>query len=93
MISFFQELRPDGKIESFNKTGKQKKIDSVHVGSYCDHCKIVFEVLRSYYHFCSGQEIGLSLPEQDIEMGNKKQEMDEWRRKYKKEKGYSIQEM
>ena len=47
----------------------------------------------SYYHFCLCLETRLFLSEQAIERGNKKQEMDEMRREYIKERGYNIQEM
>ena len=93
VTSFYQELRPECKIQSFYTTGKQKKIDCFHVDGYCDHCKTVFEAMGCYYHFCSCQETCPSLSEQDIERGNKKREMDELRREYIKERGYKIQEM
>ena len=93
VMSFYQELRPECKIQSFYTTGKQKKIDCFHVDGYCDHCKTVFEAMGCYYHFCSCQETRPSLSEQDIERGNKKREMDELRREYIKERGYKIQEM
>ena len=93
VMSFYQELRPECKIQSFYTTGKQKKIDCFHVDSYCDHCKTVFEAMGCYYHFCSCQETRPSLSEQDIERGNKKREMDELRREYIRERGYKIQDI
>ena len=41
VMYFYQELRPECKIQSFYITGKQKKIDCFHVDGYCDHCKTV----------------------------------------------------
>ena len=76
VMSFYQELRPECKIQSFYTTRKQKKIDCFHVDDYCDHCKTVIEAMGCYYHFCSCQETRPSLSEQDIERGNKKREMD-----------------
>ena len=93
VMSFFQESRPECKIESFFTSGKQKKIDCFNVDGYCDHCKTVFEAMGCYYHFCSCQEARPSLTEQDIERGNKKREMNEMRREYIQEKGYKVEEM
>ena len=93
VMSFYQESRPECKIESFFTSGKQKKIDCFNVDGYCDHCKTVFEAMGCYYHFCSCQETRPSLTEQDIERGNKKREMDDMRREYIKEKGYKVEEM
>ena len=39
VMSLYQELRPECKIESFYTNGKQKKIECFHVHGYCDHCK------------------------------------------------------
>ena len=93
VMSFYQESRPECKIESFFTSGKQKKIDCFNVDGYCDHCKTVFEAMGCYYHFCSCQKTRPSLTEQDIERGNKKREMDDMRREYIKEKGYKVEEM
>ena len=51
IVSFYQELRPECKTESFYNTAKQKKIDCFHVDGYCNHCKTVFEAMGCYYHF------------------------------------------
>ena len=93
VMSFYQELRPESKNQSFYTAGKQKKIDCFHVDAYCDHCKTVFEAMGCYYHFSSCQETRPSLSEQDIERGNEKREMDELRREYIKERGSKIQEL
>ena len=92
-MCFYQEARPECKIESFFTTGKQKKIDCFNVDGYCDHCKTIFEAMGCYYHFCSSQEARPSLREQDIELGNKKREMDDMRREYIRKKGYKEEEM
>ena len=93
VMSFYQESRPECKIESFFTSGKQKKIDCFNVDVYCDHCKTVLEAMGCYYHFCSCQKARPSLTEQDIERGNKKREMDDMRREYIKEKGYKVEKM
>ena len=90
VMSFYQELRPECKIQSFYTTGKQKKTDCFLVDGYCDHCKTVFEAMGCYYHFCSCQETRPLLSEQDIERGNKKREMDELRREYIKERNVGV---
>ena len=56
VMSVYQELRPECKIESLYTTGKQKKIDCFHVDGQCDRCKTVFEAMDCYYHFCSCQK-------------------------------------
>ena len=93
VMSFYQEKRPECKIDSFFKSGKQKKIDCFNVDGYCDHCKTMFGAMGCYYHFCSCQESRPSLTDQYIERGNKKREMDDMRREYIKEKGYKNEEM
>ena len=93
VTSFYQESRPECKIESFLTSGKQKKIDCFNVDGYCDHCETVFEAMGCYYQFCSCQEVRPYLTEQDIERGNKKREMDDMRREHIKEKGYKVEEM
>ena len=74
-------------------SGKQKQIECFNVDSYCDHCKTVFEAIGCYYHFCFCQEARPALTDQDFERGNKKREMDDLRREYKKGKGYKVEEM
>ena len=58
LMSFYKELRPEGKIRSFFTSKKQNKIECFHVDGYCDHCKTMFEAMACYYHFCSCQERG-----------------------------------
>ena len=45
VMSFYHELRPEHKIESFYTTGKQENFDCFHYDGYCDHCKTVFEAM------------------------------------------------
>ena len=93
VMSNFQATRPECKIESYYTTGQQKKIDCFSVDGYCDHCKTVFEAMGCYFHFCQCQEARPSLTDDDIKSGTKKREMDELRKDYNREKGYSIEEM
>ena len=47
VMPFYQELRPECKIDRIYTTGKPKKIDCFHVEDYYDydHCKTVFEAM------------------------------------------------
>ena len=69
VISYFQQSRPDCKIESNVTTGRQKKIDCFSVDGICYHCNIVFKTMGSYYQYCPCQEALLSLTDTDIERG------------------------
>ena len=93
VMSYYQQTRPECKIESFHTSGNQKKIDCFNVDGYCNHCKTVFEAMGCYYHFCPCQETRPSLSDEDIERGSKRREMDDLRREYIRVKGYKIEEM
>ena len=58
----------------------------VSLDGFCAHCKIVFEAMGGFYHYCPCQEARPSLTEEDIERGNKKREIDQMRKQYIKEK-------
>ena len=51
LMSYYQETKPECRIESFHTSGNQKKIDSFNVDGFCDHFKTVFEAMGCYYHF------------------------------------------
>ena len=91
--SYFQQSRPECKIESNVTTGRQKKIDCFKVNVICYHCNTVFEAMGCYYHYCPCQEARPSLTDTDIERGVKKRQQDEMRRDYIQQKGYEIVEM
>ena len=93
VLSYFQQSRPQCKIESNVTTGRQKKIDCSSVDGICYHCNTVFEAMGCYYHYCSCQEARPSLTDSDIERGMKKRQQDEMRRDYIQQKGYEIVEM
>ena len=93
VMFFFQRTRPEGKIESFFTTGKQKKIDCFSVNGFRSHCNTVFEAMGCFYHFCPCQELRPSLTEEDIQRGSKKRELDALRRHYIQEKGFKVIEM
>ena len=87
--------KPDQNAELRASTHLEikKKIDCFNVDGYCDHCKTVFEAMGCYCHFFPCQETRPSLSDEDIERGNKRREMNDWRREYICEKGYKIEEM
>ena len=93
VMSYFQQSRPECKIESNATTSRQKKIDCFSVDGICYHCIIVFEAMGCYYHYCHCQEARPSLTDTDIERGIKKRQQDEMRRDYIQQKGYQIIEM
>ena len=80
-------------IESFYTTGRQKKIDCFSVDGFCSHCNTVFEAMGCFYHFCPCQELRSSLTEEDIKRGIRRRELDELRRSYIQEKGFTVNEM
>ena len=90
VLSYFQQSRPDCKIESNVTTGRQKKIDCFSVDGICYHCNTVFEAMGCYYQYCPCQEARPSLTDTDIERGKKKRQQDEMRRVYIQHMGYQI---
>ena len=93
VLSYFQQSRPDCKIESNVTTGRQKKIDCFSVDGVCYLCNTVFEPMGCYCHYCPCQEARPSLTDSDIERGTKKRQQDKRSRDYILEKGYQIVEM
>ena len=93
VLSCFQQLRPECRIDSNVTTGREKKIDCYSVDGVCNHCNTVFEAMECYYHYCPCQEARPSLSDADIEKGVKKKEQDEMLRDYIRQKGYQIVEI
>ena len=93
VLLYFQQSRPDCKIESNVTTGRQKKIDCFSVDGICYHCNIVFEAIGCYFHYCPCQEARPSLSDNEIMRGIKKREQDQMRKEYIQQKGYKIIEM
>ena len=87
---YFQQSRPDCKIESNIITGRQQKIDCFSVDGICYHCNTVFEAMGCYYHYCPCQEARTSLTDTDTERGVKKRQQDEMCRDYIQQKRYEI---
>ena len=90
VVTYFQRTRPDCKNESFYTTGRQKKIDRFSVDGFCSHCHTVCESMGWFYHFCPRQELRPSLTEEDIKRGTRRRELDELRRSYLQEKGFTV---
>ena len=82
---YFQRLRADCKIERFYTTGNQKKIDCFKADGFSAHCNTVFQAIVCFYHHCPCQEARVSLVEDDIERRNKKREMDQMTKQYRRE--------
>ena len=61
VLSYFQQTRPECKIESNITTGRQKKDDCFSVDETCNHCNPVFEAMGCYFHYCPCQEARPSL--------------------------------
>ena len=55
VLSYFQQSRPDCKIESSITTGRQNKIDCLSVDGICYHCNTVLEAMGCYYLYCPCQ--------------------------------------
>ena len=70
--SYFQQTRPECRIESNVTTGRQKKIDCFSVDGICNHCNTVFEAMGWYFHYCPCQEARPSLTDNEIMRGMKK---------------------
>ena len=56
VLSYFQQTRPECRIERNVTTGRQKKIDCFSVDGICNHCNTVFEAMGCYFHYCPCQE-------------------------------------
>ena len=93
VLSYFQQTRPEGRIESNVTTGTRKKVDCFSVDGYCNHCSTVFEAMGCYFHYCPCQEARPSLTDNEIMRGIKKREQDQMRKKYTQRKAYKIIEM
>ena len=50
VLSYFQQTRPECRIESNIATGRQKKIDCFSVDGIYNHCSTVFEAMGRYFH-------------------------------------------
>ena len=72
VISYFQQTRPESRIENNVTTGRQKRIDCFSFDGICNHCNTVFEAMGCYFHYCPCQESRPSLTDNAITRGIKK---------------------
>ena len=93
VLSYFQQTRPECRIESNVTTGRQKKIDCFSVDGICNHCNTVFEAVGCYLHYCPCQDARPSLTDNEIMRRIKKREQDQMRKEYIQQKGFKIIEM
>ena len=93
VMSHFQRQKPDSRIESFDITGTQKKVDCSKVDGFCAHSNTAFEALGCFDRYCPCQGAPFYLTVEDIERGNKNGETDQMRKHYIKEKDYIVLEM
>ena len=89
----FRRTRRDCDIESFYTTCRQKKVDHFSVDGFCSLRNTVFEAMGCFCHFCPCRELRSSLTEEDIKRGSRRRELDELRRSYIQEKGFTVIEM
>ena len=90
VMSYIKRTRSGCKIESFYTTGRQKKNVCFKVDGFCSQCNTLFEEMGCFYHFRSSQELCPSLTEEGIKRGSRKRELDELRRGYTQEKGFTV---
>ena len=74
VLSYFQQSRPNCRIESNVTTGRQKKIDCFSVDGLYYHCNTVFEAMGCFFHYCPCQEARPSLSDNKNQRGIKKRE-------------------
>ena len=93
VMSYCQRTRPDCKVESFYTTGRQKKSNRFSFDGFCSHCNTVSEAMGCFHHFFTCQELRPSLTAEDIKRDSRKRELDELRRDYIQEKGFTVIEI
>ena len=93
VLSYFQQVRPECRIENNVATGRQKKIHCFRVDGICNLCYTVFEAMGCYFLCCPCQEARPSLTDNEIMRGIKKREQDQMRKNYIQQKGYKNIEM
>ena len=93
VLSYFQQTRPECRIESNVTTGRQKKIDCFSVDGICNHCNTVSEAMGCYFHYYQCREARPSFTDNEIMRGTKKRDQDQMRKEYIQQKGYKIIEL
>ena len=93
VLSYFQQSRPDCKIESNVTTGRQTKIDCFSVDVIFYHCNTVFEAMGSYFHYFRCQEACPSLTDDEVMRGIKRENKTKCARKIHNRKDTKIIKM
>ena len=86
VMTYFQQTRPDCKIEGFYTRGRQTKIHCFSFEGFCSQCITAFEAIGSFEHFSPCQEFQLWLIEEQFYRGSKKGDLDNFRCSYLREK-------
>ena len=73
VMSYFQGLRPDTRIEGFYATGNQKRIECFNADGFCGHCNTVFEAMSFFNIYCPCQEARPALTQKNNQRGTKKE--------------------
>ena len=90
VMSYFQGIRPEEKVECFHTTGTQRKVDAYTVVGFCGRGNTVFEAIGCYYQFCPCQKYCPSLTEEEFLRGIKRRELDETRKQYIQQTGATV---
>ena len=89
VMYYFQQTRPECKIEKFYTTDRQNKSDCFSVDGFFvfQHCVWRNVLLLP---LCINQEVRPSLSEEDFQHGSKKRELAKLRGSYSQEKGFTV---
>ena len=87
MVTFyFQRMGPDCRIEGFNTTATQKKIDCLIADWPCGLCNTVFEAMGCFNGYCQGQKARPARTDENIQHESKNKETDEMQKQYSEAK-------
>ena len=93
IMSYFQQVRLQCKMESFYTRGTLKKIDAHSADRFCGHCNTVFEAIRCSYSYCPSQEARPSLTEEGNQRGIKMRPLDDLGEQYIQEEDHNVIEI
>ena len=86
VMSYFQRVRAQWKVESYNTMGTQKKNDANSVGCFCGQRNTLFEAVRCFYQYCPCQKAGGFVTDVQDQRVTKKRELDKLRKQDIQEK-------
>ena len=87
-LSYFQETRPECRMESNVTFRKQKMVNCFSVDGIRNHCNTVFEAMGCYFHYYQCGEARPSLIDNEIMRRTKKRDQGQMRKEYIQQKGY-----